>query len=638
MFRTVFAAVVAWFVVSVTPALADPPPLEAYGKLPNVERAALSPSGKRLAFVGVAAEKRRLVVLDIPRKPIFAAEVGDAKVRDIAWAGERFLVVTFGKTTNIDIEYGGDKWELHTVLVADLETHETKWVFGTRTSPHAAIMGSYGLRQVKGRWFGYFGGIQSEGAPVSLFRVDLEKNIESGMADSAEFRDTDWVIGSAGDVVARTDYSSDTGDWRLVSMEKPSRVLIHTKSPLRDINVTGLGRTPDTVVVSRGLEDGTSVLEEGSLVKAGDPVRIGDETTAGEYRDSNGLLIGLAKHDGSATFYDPKLDARFRGARKAFPGLHAELVSYSDDFGTMIFHTDAGDDSGTLWLVDVASGRADPISADRAAIQPADVGPTRMFAYKAADGLAMEGVLTLPPGREAKGLPVVVMPHGGPIVEGDKPAFDYWAQAFASRGYAVLQPNYRGSDGYGADFRNAALGEWGGRMQTDVSDGLAALAAQGIVDPKRACIVGASYGGYAALAGVTIQHGIYRCAVSVSGVTDLKSFVSWSGDHYGRGGEVVRWWRHLMGVKSTSDPVLRQLSPALQADKADAPVLLIHGVDDTTVPISQSQEMERELKRAGKPVEFVTLKGEDHYMSKEETRLEMLKASVEFVLKQNPPN
>src|SRR6202007_2715282 len=132
-------------------------------------------------------------------------------------------------------------------------------------------------------------------------------------------------------------------------------------------------------------------------------------------------------------------------------------------------------------------------------------------------------------GREAKGLPLVVMPHGGPEAH-DRPGFDWWAQAFASRGYAVFQPNFRGSDGSGDAFRDAGFGQWGRKMQTDISDGVAELARRGIVDPKLVCIVGASYGGYAALAGVTLQHGLYRCAVSYAGVANMDSMQIYDTD------------------------------------------------------------------------------------------------------------
>jgi dipeptidyl aminopeptidase/acylaminoacyl peptidase len=249
----------------------------------------------------------------------------------------------------------------------------------------------------------------------------------------------------------------------------------------------------------------------------------------------------------------------------------------------------------------------------------------------------MHGVLTLPPGRTAHGLPVVVLPHGGPQAR-DYPGFDWWAQAFAARGYAVFQPNFRGSSGYGRAFVDAGHGQWGRKMQTDISDGLAALAVQGIVDPKRACIVGASYGGYAALAGVTVQHGLYRCAVADAGVADLRQMLKYEDakSGYDASSSTMRYWKQFMGASSASDDSLDAISPAALAGQADAPILLIHGKDDTVVPFAQSLEMQAALKRANKPVEMVVMPNEDHWLSRPETRLSMLTAAVAFVQKYNP--
>jgi dipeptidyl aminopeptidase/acylaminoacyl peptidase len=230
-----------------------------------------------------------------------------------------------------------------------------------------------------------------------------------------------------------------------------------------------------------------------------------------------------------------------------------------------------------------------------------------------------------------------VLPHGGP--EGrDYLGFDWWAQAFASRGYAVFQPNFRGSAGFGKTFRDAGYGEWGRKMQTDVSDGLAELVRRGIVDPKRACIMGASYGGYVALAGVTVQQGLYRCAVSVAGLSDLNAMLFWREQKFGQVNEVTRSDHLFMGVKSAADGSLKAISPAHLAARSDAPMLLIHGKDDTVVPIDQSLVMKSALQSAGKPVEFVELSAEDHWLSHAPTRTQMLEASLAFVQKYNPPD
>ena len=175
-------------------------------------------------------------------------------------------------------------------------------------------------------------------------------------------------------------------------------------------------------------------------------------------------------------------------------------------------------------------------------------------------------------------------------------------------------------------------------MQTDLSDGVRYLSAQGVIDPGRVCIVGASYGGYAALAGPTIDRGVYRCAVSVAGVSDLRVMVeAEASDGARRDNPATRYWNRFMGAERLGDKSLDDRSPARLADQTDAPVLLIHGKDDSVVPIEQSRLMERALRRAGKPVEFIELEGEDHWLSRGETRQRMLAETVRFLQVHNPP-
>ncbi|EGF90920.1 prolyl oligopeptidase family protein [Asticcacaulis biprosthecium C19] len=226
----------------------------------------------------------------------------------------------------------------------------------------------------------------------------------------------------------------------------------------------------------------------------------------------------------------------------------------------------------------------------------------------------------------------MVLPHGGPESR-DNIDFDWQTQCLASRGYAVLQPNFRGSSGYGEVFVEKGFGEWGRKLQTDLSDGVRWLAAQGTIDPKRVAILGASYGGYAALAGATLDPDIYRCAVSIAGVSDLKSMTGFELDNSaGKQTRRVRYWKQFMGDAKTFDAV----PPARQADKAYCPILLIHGTDDTIVPIDQSKRMEKALKAAGKPVEFITYKGQDHWETVGSHRIGMMTSALAFLEKHNP--
>ena len=206
----------------------------------------------------------------------------------------------------------------------------------------------------------------------------------------------------------------------------------------------------------------------------------------------------------------------------------------------------------------------------------------------------------------------------------------------ASRGYAVLQVNFRGSDGLGEGLLEAGYGQWGRKMQSDLSDGVRHLAAQGTIDPKRVCIVGASYGGYAALAGAAIDTGVYRCAASVGGLSDLGRFVSWSKTR--RGHDAFRYWTRFMGAEENRATVLAGISPVTHVGKVSVPVLLIHGKDDSVVPVEQSQIMAEALRKAGKLYELIVQKGEDHWLSRGDTRLQTLEATMAFVEKHNPPN
>ncbi len=188
----------------------------------------------------------------------------------------------------------------------------------------------------------------------------------------------------------------------------------------------------------------------------------------------------------------------------------------------------------------------------------------------------------------------------------------------------------------GLRYIEAGFGEWGRKMQTDLSDGVRYLVKEGIVDPARVCIAGASYGGYAALAGVTLDPGVYRCAVSVSGPADLKRMLQWENrTHVQR---VQRYWDRFMGVTGPDDPVLDTISPIKHLDAVNVPILLIHGRDDTVVAFEQSSVMFDALKRAKKDVAMVTLKNEDHWLSRSETRLQMLQSSVAFLRAHNPPD
>jgi dipeptidyl aminopeptidase/acylaminoacyl peptidase len=343
--------------------------------------------------------------------------------------------------------------------------------------------------------------------------------------------------------------------------------------------------------------------------------------------------MGYVGDDTHYHFIDKELQAGWDWTVRVFGFQRVELVSISADHSRLLVRVQGSKSGFAYYLSDIKEHLTKTIGAVFEGVT--QVADMRAIKYKAADGLEIPAYLTLPPDRPAKDLPVIVFPHGGPQAR-DNLGFDWWAQAMAMQGYAVLQPNYRGSS-LDKKFIEAGYGQWGRKMQTDLSDGLSYLATQGIVDPKRACIVGASYGGYAALAGVTLQSGIYRCAVAVSAVSDPANFMRWVGRKESYGEKTgQRYWERFLGVDDPSDKRLDAISPLKHIDQLTVPMLLIHGRDDTTVPYDQSLDVAKVMKKAGRTVELVTLDREDHYFSHSATRLQMLQTSMDLLEKYNP--
>jgi dipeptidyl aminopeptidase/acylaminoacyl peptidase len=623
-------------------------PVDTYGKLPKIELVRISPSGNHIALIAVTGESRKLMVVTSDGKLVKAGAVGDAKVRDLNWAGDEDILLTTSVTANQSMDFG-QSFELGTMLRVALNDTKTWAVFEQSHSVEHTVQGYYGSAERGGRRTGYFGGItemRGGGGPGSdyvfehgfadLYRVDLTTG-DYEIAVKGNENSHHWVVANDGRIIAHSDYNQKSGLWRVFGGDHDA-LLFEKTTPTDDIALLGLGRTPGSIVLvdDSGADD---VIEEIDTTNAKATVLFETNSIRQFIFDpvSRLLLGAITLDEKGSSFFDPRIQAKVDGMRKAFPGRNVRLESFGEQLDKMIVETDGAADSGTYWLVDVSSGKAVPLGFEYPDIKGDDVGATSLVKYHAADGLAIEGVLTLPPHREVKQLPLLVMPHGGPEGVMDILQFDWLAQAFASRGYAVFQPNFRGSGGYGHQFRAAGDGQWGRKMLTDLSDGVVELARQNIIDPKRVCIFGASYGGYAALAGVTLQHGIYRCAISWAGVSDMPMFSGWQIRRYGPTNDLSRYMRKITGVDVEGEGVLREISPAAFANKADAPILLMHGKDDTRVPIEQSEYMASALKRAGKPFDFITVPREDHFLSLETTRTALLKTSTTFLEKYNPP-
>lgn len=637
--RLALAVLAAMAIVSGPAAAA---PLEAYGRLPSIEEVELSPDGKQIAFVTQVNEERKLVItgLEALGKSGRVMGLGNQKLRDIQWAGDRHLVVTTSTTTLLTGLWG-PRQEFFISQLLEVASGKSRVVASNDPMSLNIVANLPEVRTVAGRRTLFFEGWRMDRRGLrTLSKMDVDTGRVATVVKGYEST-RGWAIDAAGQPVAEANYYEKEKVWGLKVLRDGRWVQAQTvAAPLDPPYLVGLGRTPGTVLVNR-LGDDEGELREMSVTDGAWQDALPGTITNLLYDPVTLVPVGGLKRSErrSYGFYAPADQAVWDKVARAFKGADIQLVSWSDDRKKIILLVGGPSFGVTYYVVDLNTFKADPLGDLYADIVPRDVAKVQTVSYRAADGLPIVGYLTLPPGRDAKGLPLVVLPHGGPSAH-DEPGFDWWSQALAAKGYAVLQPQFRGSTGFGLAFARAGHGQWGKKMQSDLSDGVRYLSGQGVIDPKRTCIVGASYGGYAALAGVTLEKGVYRCAVAVSGPADLTRMLQWTRTLQGKGNDtlMLRNWARYLGVEGIGDPNLDLLSPAKLATDASAPVLLIHGRDDTVVPFEQSQIMASALRAAGKPVQLVALGKEDHWLSRSETRLQMLTETVKFLEANNPPD
>lgn len=309
------------------------------------------------------------------------------------------------------------------------------------------------------------------------------------------------------------------------------------------------------------------------------------------------------------------------------------VVSSSHDRKRLLVWSGTANQPGDFYLYEPDSGVLKRITSAAAGIDAAQSSTTRYVRYPARDNLEIPAYLTLPPGRAPRELPLIVMPHGGPYGVRDELGYDPEVQFLASRGYAVLQPNFRGSSGYGAAFADGGRGEWGRRMQDDLDDGVRWLAGSGTVDPKRVCIVGASYGGYAALWGATRNPETYRCAASVAGISDVPRQLRYQVNMM-RSDRRRKQWRDKVTGEEGFD--LKSVSPIEGAAELRVPVLIAHGDEDPIVPVEQSRLYAKALKKAGKPHEFHVYEGAGHGFEDPADHADWLRRLEAFLARHNP--
>lgn len=639
-FCIAMATAVATTVGAAAPGAAQPAPIETYAALPAVESVAVSPDGAAFAYIRRRMDGDAVIAQARTGEVLITIDISDRVARRVFWASPDHVVIS--STVNDKLPHTASSRLYEQLDIVNVRTQRVARAL--RSADKAILTASFGPATVgtyRGEPVMYLRTytVENNAYTYDLYRVNLDDG--RGRLHRTGAEDTNgYVLRTDGEVLARTTYDDETGVWRLLAARGGNWGEIMSRRSLIDPPaLIGLGQSDATVLVSEDREEGPVLVEinlaDGTEVASHDVVG-----TDSVVRNGQGHLVGLSKHGLTQSYvlFDPSLQANWDRLVLGLPGRQLFLTDSSDDLSVLVFRAEGAGEPGATYLFDANRQSVNLIGREYPDLNPADLAQVSAVSYKAADGLDLFGYLTTPNGREARALPLIIMPHGGPASR-DRAGFDYWAQALASRGYAVFQPQFRGSEGFGRTLLEAGYGEWGRKMQGDLADAVAHLANVGVADRSRVCIVGGSYGGYAALAGMTIDQGVYRCAVAVAGVSDLPAMLASERRQDGRArfNPGLRYWQRFMGVDSDTDPSLAERSPARLASRVRGPVLLIHGRADTVVPFEQSQIMERAMRAAGKDVELIALDGEDHYMTFPATRLRMLTETIAFLEQHNPP-
>jgi pimeloyl-ACP methyl ester carboxylesterase len=467
---------------------------------------------------------------------------------------------------------------------------------------------------------------------LNLLKVDIYSG-EWEVVGNGEQETQQWFVDRAGKPVIRIDRANKRGTEVKVMVrqdQKNGGVNWRKAQTLRVDRTTS--NTPDFVPLSGGpistqyyvkarREEGGTIgvylydLEKDAFVET---------LFSKEHADADHVIFDPDTGAYSGTFYwedrlkfefaDPKLrdtmnvlDASFQKAWNLIP------VDRAMGNKRWLIHAGNATSPGGYYIYDAERKAADEVGLLHPALGLVKPGQVFAVGYSARDGMKINAYLTTPPGWTDKSPkpPLIVMPHGGPEVR-DLYTYTPLVQFLASRGYAVFQPNFRGSAGYGKAFQDAGRGHWGDAVQHDIADGVKFLIDQGVADAARICIFGASYGGYAAMMGAVRHPELYKCAASASGPTDLARMLRWERNEEGSNSSSYRYWVSQIGDPGKDAEKIEAASPALHAAKIGVPIFLAHGKRDNTVPIEQSEFMRDALKKAGKPVELSTFENAGH--------------------------
>jgi dipeptidyl aminopeptidase/acylaminoacyl peptidase len=608
-------------------------PVASFAGRPFITGLELSPDGQRFVARFNVQGKPTIGVMhlyDRSKTPILIS-TGDYRVRWYSWAGNDRLLISVAVKTSLD----GNEVFARRLIVYELSTKRTQSIAPKSRSLvgddvlHIADDGSHLLLGLARDIFSY----------PAVQRVDLAT---TAMIEVQKPKEpiVDWYADSSGNVRAGVGYVGRK--MRIYYRDKPDeefRLLgsVWLEDSEDDIESIHIPSDSDKGLIISNANTGRFALYEFDWKSSeiGAPLFEHPDVDIDEvFMSADGKRVdGVSYTDDRerVQWFNEDLKALQQEIDATLASRMNWVTSMSRDRSRMIVWSGTADDPGQYFNYNRETRRMDRIATPYEALRGLPMAPVRFVKYRARDGLEIPAYLTLPLGREPKNLPLVLLPHGGPHVR-DTWSFDYWVQFLANRGYAVFQPNFRGSSGYGKSFLEKGFGQWGRAMQDDLTDGVKWLIGEGTVDPQRVCIMGGSYGGYAALMGAITTPGLYRCAISWAGVTNVADMMRYDRSQL-LPARYKNWRQRVKG----EDPVdLKEVSPTNRAQEVTIPLLLAHGTDDDNVLFKQAEKMVKALESAGKKPEFMRFEGVGHVLEDEVDRIRFLTAVESFLAQHNP--
>ena len=617
-------------------------PVKEFFKNPDYTALQLSPNGKYLALLSPVNDRRNIVVMETGNLAKARAITG-LKNQDVGgffWANNKDIVFTMDSDGN----------EAFSIFTVDSSVKQPKIV-----QLVGASAGSSGIRSASvvhtlpddpDHIIVQFN--QRRVKAPDLYKLPLDSRWSDRRKKNAKMKiiaknpgDVQgWIVDHDGDV--RGAYSVNGLKGKFHYKEKGEEKF----RTLREFNIHDEGISPlafdfdnKTMYVSSNIG-----RDRGAIYKY-DPQtdKLGEMIYGHDVVDVSGLM--MSRHQQKllgvsynyeypeTVYFDEPTKKMMDMLKQAFPGKRVSLSSTTRDESMSIVSVFDDNDPGNYYLFDRKNNKVSFLLSRMPNLKPEVLSEMKPFKFTSRDGMLIHGYLTIPKESNGKNLPLIINPHGGPFGVRDSWGYNPEHQFFASRGYATVQVNYRGSGGYGRSFEQAGYGgKWGAEMQHDLTDAVKHLIKEGIADPKKVCIYGASYGGYATMAGLTFTPDLYQCGINYVGVTDVGMLFTTMPKHWEPLKEVMK-----VQIGDPEDKeLMNRMSPLAHVDKIKAPLMIVHGAKDPRVVKKHATELRDALEDRGIKLtddEWIMKLNEGHGFRKEENRIELYQKMEKFLAK-----